>query len=279
MTDKRRTGMCLLFVAATALAEPAAPPVATSHPAERGLPTSVPTTSGDAEVDKLLDALEARGASIRGLSAAVEYRDVRFEPVEDVIIKRGEIFLRREQPQSKFLIHFTETDAGGVVNRGGEYYCFDGAWFIERNDKTKTVTKREIPPRLRTDPFRIGAGPFPLPFGQTRADMLANFSISRIPSQKDDPPSTDRLHCIPRPHTELSRKYLRVDLCVDRAERLPVRIEIERSVDENIIDVRFSKMNAGDAPAESRFAVDQGIPKEWTVNVEPLEEGAMPPPR
>lgn len=289
-----RIDLVLLFASAAAFGQattaphapavsPPAPPVitpaSTSQPAATPAPaTSVPTSSGDPAVDALLDRLEARGAAIRGLSTTVEYNDIRFNPVEDKITKRGELFFLRGEPNSKFLILFHETVAGGVTIKGDEYYLFDGAWFIERKDKGNSIVRRQIVrPNQRIDPFKVGQGPFPLPFGQRRGDMIANFTITKLPPRRDDPANTDCLHCVPRANTELARRYLRVDMWIDRSLELPVRIEVERSSDENIIDTRFTRLNPADAPAASRFQIDQGLGKEWSITDEPLDDVAEPP--
>ena len=114
----------------------------------------------------ILDRLEAKGQAIKGISTNVTYNDVRFEPVEEKIVKKGELLFLRGNPSSKFLIRFDETIAGGVKRPKPEYYLFDGRWMTERNDATKQIIKREVVREGQSiDPFKLKKGPFPLPFG------------------------------------------------------------------------------------------------------------------
>ncbi len=249
----------------------AAPAPATAPAAQR--------SSGDPIVDQLLDRLEARGRSIQGLSTRLEYRDVRTDPVPEEILRRGELLFRRLEPNPKFLIVFHETIAGGVVRNDPESFVFDGQWFVERHDRSKQIIRRQVVrPGERIDPFRVGQGPFPLPFGQTRADMLANFVITRKPQITEEIADSDRLDCVPRPESDLARKYRAVSMWIDRKLDLPVRIQAERIADDTILDVTFSKLNPHDAPAESRFRIDRPPGPDWEVREEPLPDRPAEPP-
>lgn len=257
-------------------------PAATTQPAPV---TTAPTTrsvsetlsSGDPKIDAILDRLESKGQTIQGLSTVLIYNEIRFEPVEEKVIKRGELFFRRGEPNARFMIRFDETVAGGVIQSNKEYYLFDGGWFIERNDRAKSVVRRQIVrPDQRIDPFKLGSGPFPLPFGQRRTEILANFVAKREPPRPDDPPDTDHINLVPRPNSELSQRYRRVDMYIDRRIELPVRIEIERLSDDSIVDVRFERLDPNDAPADSRFQIDRPTGKDWDFREEPLPPDAPP---
>jgi hypothetical protein len=231
-----------------------------------------PASSGDPNVDRILDRLEVKGQTIKGLRSSLTYKYVTVEPVEDEQVKEGELLFARTEPNSKFLVVFKKTRAGGVVRDTGEYFLFDGRWLTERNDKAKTIIKREIcRPGEKTDPFRIGQGPFPLPFGQKREDLLKNFRIALEDFTLGDPRHSDHLKCIPLPDTELAARYSRVELYVDRALELPVRIVTESARDGNRIEVDFKDVDVNEAPAGSRFSLDE--PKDFIVTTEPLPDG------
>jgi hypothetical protein len=193
--------------------------------------------------------------------------------VEDAQIKEGELLFAQAEPNSKFLIHFTKMIADGIVTRRGEYFLFDGEWLTERNDKARTIIKRQIVRRgERVDPFKLGKGPFPLPFGQKREDILGNFTVTLKRFELGDPRNSDHLHCVPRPNTELAAKYSRVEIYVDKKIELPVRIVTERITDGNRIEVDFKEIDTDEAPALSRFQIKR--PGEnldgFTVTEEPL---------
>lgn len=243
----------------------------TSAPAKESAGAEQPS-SGDAKVDAILDRLEEKGAAIKGLKCKLNYQYVSVEIVESRQIKEGELLFARGEPNSKFLVHFKKKIADGVVQETGEYFSFDGNWLVERNDRSKKVIKREIAREgEKTDPFRIGQGPFPLPFGQKRSDILGNFKVTLMPFTLGDPLQSRHLHCVPIPNTDLASRYARVEIYVDQRTELPVRIVTERLKDGNRIEVDFKDVDTSEAPAGSRFLID--VPEDFSVEVEPLERG------
>lgn len=240
-----------------------------TRPASQPAAGAAKPSSGDPGVDKVLDRLEEKGRAIKGLACKLTYKYVTVEPVEDSQTKEGELLFAVDEPNSLFLIHFTRLLAEGVVIDRHEYFLFDGRWLIERNDKARTVIKREIVrPGERIDPFKLGKGPFPLPFGQRREDILRNFKVAAAAFELGDPRNSDHLHCLPLPGTELASKYSRVEIFVDRTSELPVRIVTERVTDGNRIEVDFKDVDTNEAPAKSRFHVD--VPPGFDVSEEPL---------
>lgn len=227
-------------------------------------------SSGDPVVDDLLDRLDAKGKAVSGLSAKIIYRYVTTVPVESEQKKIGTLLFARGEPSAKFLVHFTRMVADGVVSANEEYYAFDGRWYIERNDSGKNVTRREIAAGgEKLDPFELGRGPFPLPFGQKRGDILRHFEVSLAKPQKDDPPHSKHLHCVPRPHSSMSDEYTRVEIFVDTKQDVPIRIVTERRNDKSRVEVDFIEVNLGDTPAGSRFNI--ATPKGFVETIERAE--------
>jgi hypothetical protein len=254
------------------------PPGAT-QPAEPSAGGAVQTdsihTSGDKEIDALLDRLETKGEAIKGLSCRLIWKHVIVDPVESRKVKAGQLLYARAAPgesNSRFLVHFDVLTADGETRRNNEYYAFDGRWLIERNDKARNVIHREVVrPGERRDPFRLGEGPFPMPFGQKRADILRNFTLSLAKFELGDPRNTTHLHCIPRPGTDLASKYTRVEMYINRSLELPVRIVSESLKDGSRTEVDFSDIDIGAAPAGSRFQVE--VPPGFEKRVETLSDG------
>lgn len=241
-------------------------------------PTSQPTTrpavpaqsAGDPVIDKILDRLEEKGRAIQGLECELVYQYITVFPVEDRQVKEGSLLFARMEPNPKFFVEFKKITAGGVVSNNPERFVFDGVWLTERNDKAKTIIKRQVVrPGEKVDLFEIGKGPFPLPFGQKRQEILRLFKVTLKPFEPSDPPGSHHLHCIPQANSDLADKYNWVDIFVDKTLDLPVRIVSERVSDENRIQVDFKAIDTHAAPAGSRFQIE--TPSDFTVTVEPLE--------
>ena len=226
-------------------------------------------SSGNPAVDAILDRLETKGKAIKGLSCRLVYTFVTVAPVGDKTTKKGTLLFARGDPNSKFLIRFTELIAAGVIDRHEEHFLFDGEWLTELNQKSKRIIRRQIARKgERKDPFELGKGPFPLPFGQKRAEILKQFTVTLMPFGLGDPLHSKHLHCVPRPNTELGRKYSRVEIYVDTRLDMPVRIVSERILDNNRIEVDFKTIDMNEAPAGSRFQIK--VPEGYDVTTEPL---------
>lgn len=268
--------VCITILAVTAAltACAAAGPEVKTSPRKASADVDGPLSSGDPKVDAILDRLEVKGRTIKGFKCDLTYRYVTVFPVESAQVKNGTLLFARAEPNPRFLIHFDTLIADGVRKETGEFFAFDGRWFIERNDNphARTIRKTEIVREgERFDPFRMdgkGRAPFPVPIGQKRSDIVRGFKVALKPFELGDPPGSDHLHCVPRPKTELAAKYARVELFIDRKLELPVRIVTERVRDGNRIEVDFSNLDLNEAPAGSRFQIDE--PKDYQVTIERL---------
>jgi outer membrane lipoprotein-sorting protein len=244
-------------------------------PAPAQTPTSAPSAdrpaeSVDPKVATTLDRLEAKGRDIKGVKCRVIYRYVTVEPIESAQEKQGELWFARGEPNARFCVHFQKLIADGVEKDTGEYFAFDGQWLTERNDRSKTIVRREmVRPGEHIDPFEIGKGPFPLPFGQKRAEILKNFRVTLEKFTLGDPLQSNHLHCVPLPDSALAGRFSRVEMYVDKKLELPIRIVTERLSDGNRIEVDFKNIDTNEAPAGSRFVIEQ--PKDFEVTVEPLK--------
>ncbi|MBK8271218.1 MAG: hypothetical protein IPK83_24040 [Planctomycetes bacterium] len=265
--------------------ERGAPPA--SQPNETSPPASQPTTtrptgnsaatqpsqysSGDPRVDAILDNLEVKGKAIKGFSCEIIHVHITTIPVDQAQKKVGRLLFARGEPNSRFLVHFTKSVADGVVSHNEEYYAFDGQWYVERSDTGKNVTRRQMTrDGEKRDPFQLGKGPFPLPFGQKRSEILRHFEVSLGGPEKGAPADSLHLHCVPRPQSSMADDYSRVEIFVDpkldvpahrHGAAKPTRVA-SRSISSNI--------NLNDAPAGSRFKVE--TPPGFVETVEKIED-------
>jgi outer membrane lipoprotein-sorting protein len=139
------------------------------------------------------------------------------------------------------------------------------------------VTRREIRREgEKSDPYKLGEGAFPLPFGQKKADILAEFEVTRVPETKDDPAQTDHLRLVPRPGTNTGRTYKTLDFWVDRSGEhagLPVKVVAGKKdgtgAVNSYIEISFSKIELNSGFSDSVFKIE--VPKDYEEIVERLE--------
>jgi hypothetical protein len=81
----------------------------------------------------------------------------------------------------RFAILFETRVFGTRLEDDPQWFIFDGQWLLEKQPKQKTYTKRQVvPPGQPFDPLKIGEGPFPIPIGQKRADIVARYSVELL---------------------------------------------------------------------------------------------------
>lgn len=234
---------------------------------------TAPAVAQSAEVEQVLDRLEREGEKINDLEADLRH-EVFDKLIEDKQVKTGWLKYRRGEPNAQFMIHFSRLDQGGVINENGEWYAFDGRWLTEAKAMTKQVVKREVVPEgERVDPFKLGEGPFPLPFGQKKAEMLEQFSITLAPPAPGDPKNADHLRCIPLPGSTFEEDYSQLDMFIDRTSNLPAKIVADQKREDKRVTVEFSnmKLNSG-LPASALLF---HAPASWPA---PVIERLQPPP-
>ncbi len=244
---------------------------------------AAPAVALDPEVDRILTTLEQR--DVRDLRARLTWqqRYVLGEE-DDTLTKRGEIWYQKGTPTGRFLIHFREKIVGGRKDALDERHLFDGCWYAELQSTTKTLVRREIrKPDDPTDPYKVGQGAFPLPFGQRKDDILREFAVVRVAAGEGDPPETDHLRLTPREGTETGRTYKELDFWVARGGAiagLPVKVQVAKKDGtgkvNSLITIRFE-----DAQLDTGFSAgvfELKPPPGYEVFEEPLEREAPPPP-
>lgn len=204
-----------------------------SQPASGSAPSSsskpVPS-AGDPVVDRILDRLETR--DVRDLHARIRW-EIAYPLDEDVDARLGELWYREDEPTPKFKAHFRERITGNRSDKGlDEQHLFDGRYLIELNSAGKTVTRREVRrPDDKSNPFKLGEGSFPVPFGQKKADILREFDVARVAEVKSARADADQLRLTPKPGSAMARDFQSLDFWVAREGRLaglPVKVSMTR---------------------------------------------------
>ena len=85
----------------------------------------------------------------------------------------------------------------------------------------------------KVNPFEIGRGPFPLPFGQKTADVLKNFDVSTRPPQAGD----------------LAIKLVFLFFSPNRPDMLPLHLQLLRGVASLFDSTLVARIAAAPGPA------------------------------
>lgn len=148
-----------------------------------------------ATADDLLARLETADKELRSLDADVLYQRV-FGLEGDEQERRGRLYYvdaktmtaeGKPAPGSrKFAIHFKSLKMGTQPAMAqDQVLVFDGEWLIEKQPPQQQIIKRQITRAGGFDPLKVGEGPFPLPIGQKRADILSRFEAELLPATRD----------------------------------------------------------------------------------------------
>jgi len=238
----------------------------------------------DDELDALLDQLETSAQDLRTFTADITYRKF-----DDLLSRRetrtGRIIYQSQPVEDapgaflrKFAIIF---DARIVNSRRHElhkHYIFDGRWLAEIDHENQIFIAREIvPPGETLDPLKLGEGPFPLPIGQQKEEVLKRFVV-----EKADPPIGGLLGglenvigivLVPRVGTPQAEEFRRVEVYYDRDALLPVGVEaVETGGNTKTVRLKNLQRNP-QLTDEQRAAVTMPEldPSEWTIEKRPWQ--------
>jgi hypothetical protein len=248
-------------------------------------PAAPNASAGDqadaAEVGTLLDDLERGAADLTAFTARVTY-DRRDELVGSTETRTGDLIYRLdpESRQKKFAILFDSLLVKNRLREESKHYIFDGRWLAEIDAKEKQFIKREIvPPGKTLDPLKLGEGPFPLPIGQPKAEVLARFDVTKaeVPQagRLKDLKNVDGLLLVPKPNTPEAEDYAKVELFYDRQTKLPVGIHtVDSNGDHKTILLENVQRNPKlDQSQLQKLSIEEPDPKQWRIDVRPWSDG------
>lgn len=242
-----------------------------------------PAEAVDPAARKLLDELERAGEKYEMIRADVEYV-VEDADLGDRESRTGWVAFRkgrdaepgREPTPSKFRVSFATLQQGQGPKLSVKLdYGFDGQWLTIIRHRTKRVQRIQVAAKgEKVDPFRLGQGPFPLPFGQAAADVLERFRVSTRAVRPDEPKGTDYLKLAVRPQFQKEMNFKRLEVWVDAKSRLPAKI-ICLDYSDKVTTVGFAKVQTHLKLDDSMFHMER--PRGYQVTIEPLRKAGGPP--
>ncbi len=226
----------------------------------------------DEQAVELLERIEKRAGEITSFEAAMRY-ELRQLLMDVVKVHNGRIYYLVKDNVVSFRIHFgdwLEWDIGddppAQARPYDEDYAFDGRWLTRRNGKFKTLQRQEIARKAKgPDDFRLGQGPFPLPFAIRKWDVLSQFEVVWQADKNED---REMLSLVPHEGGVFFEQYERVELWFRRADAVPVRIRTV-SRDHEVTIVTWSDININGDIGEDIFRLSP-TGEGWTVEETPL---------
>lgn len=244
-------------------------------------PTTAPTTDEgatplDPRVDRVLTLMQER--KVESLHASIRWQ-LRYEVDEpdEADVKQGALWYRQMEPTAKFKVSFDKKIVMGRSWPMDEEHLFDGRWYVEKNARANTVIRREIRrPDEKVDPYKLGEGPFPLPFGQAKQDIVDEFVVTWVERVADDPNETAHLRLVPREDTQTAQRYGEIHFWV-RTEGplsgLPMQVKASKKSGAGRIDSHLT-LTFSDVALNEKIDADVfeiRTPPGWQEQVEPLE--------
>lgn len=257
-----------LFLALAAQAPPAQPPV------------DVPPGAVDCgTVDQLLTRLERVGDEVRSFRAGLAYE--KYDAFLDEAEQRfGRLVLEGTGDGRRFAFLFDRFyDGGGREESMRDHWLYAGGWLTEANHDRKTFTKRQIvEPGKRFDPLKLGEGPFPVPFGQAKAEVEARFAVElcEVPPLPRLRSITDvcGLRLLPKEGSAMAKDTEKIEVFYER-EGLALRAIVLSGRNGDRTTVVFSRpaLNV-DLSAEDRalLALADPDPRDgWAIDIRPWQ--------
>jgi hypothetical protein len=250
-----------------AVASPATQPAASSPAASQ--PATQPA---DPNVVRILKELERVGEKYATLSADVRYL-VEHTLIGDEDLRTGQIIIARgggKGPDRLYVRFDTLKQGEGNTLKDKIEYALDGEWLVEAKDKIKTITRYQVaPPGQRVELFRIGKGPFPMPFGQKADDVLQYFEASTRPPVASDPNGTVYVKLVTRSQYREERDFLTAQMWLDATTFLPVKLVTENK-NKDITTATFSKVQPNEKVDDKLFIIENK--QGWNVIIRPYNE-------
>jgi outer membrane lipoprotein-sorting protein len=146
-------------------------------------------------------------------------------------------------------------------------------WLIDRDYPDHREIRRQVlRPGQKMNLLKLGEGPFPLPLGQDKGDVHKMFEVSKLPAGKDDPPGTIHARLTPKPGTQFEPKFKTIDVWVDPASRMPVKIE---TIDPNAVATRTTELkniHVNTKLTDEDFKLTPIDEKAWDIHEQPFED-------
>jgi len=207
----------------------------------------------DPQADQWLKRIEHKSRDVKTLAANLRYD--RNNGLTGSKQRRFGMLQYTAGPPARFAIYFDRLLTGRRPVQQNRWYVYDGQWLVEKQEDQKLFVKHRVAvpdpanPGRHRDPLALGEGPFPVPVGQRREEIVKRFNVRVMAPTEEDPANTVRLRLEPKPGHRIDFTY--IDLWYDRDTLLPRRVYAvdHDSQDEMVVDLSEMTINTPIAAA------------------------------
>jgi outer membrane lipoprotein-sorting protein len=199
-------------------------------------------------VDEILQALDDRGKNLKDFSADVVLSSTDDSTGESSSSSGKMVYQSKGNGDARIVVSFDKLQQGDHARKVDHRYLLDNGVLDNREYKELRETINHVmKPGQKLDLFKLGEGPFPLPLGQAKAKVHAQFDVAEIGPASDDPTGTVHLQLTPKPSSQFSNRYKTIDIWVDTATGMPRRIQTDdiNQTNTRTADLTNVKINAG----------------------------------
>lgn len=216
-----------------------------------------------AAVNDALDTLYTSGQSLKSLAADLSLENS--SDLGDKTTKTGSFVLQRVgDGDSRARVNFTQSKSGKRIFAERREYVLAGTDLIDRDYTAKKQVTRQIrKPGEKVDFFKLGEGPFPLPIGQSRADVLAQFDAAE--EKNDDPTALAVIKLTPKPKTAMADDFKWIRVTIDRQTKLPRVITTLSASAPERNTATLTNVRVNDAVKDEDFKLEPINPKGWDL--------------
>jgi hypothetical protein len=243
-----------------------APPINLNGPAQ---PAALDANS---TLDQILDALHQRGLGLKDFTADVTLQEID-ELSGDTSTWTGKTWYQAKgEGDARMRVQFDSKKVGSRVDKEAKVeYMLDKGWLIDRDYKRKIQVDRQVlKPGQKVNLLKLGEGPFPLPIGQPKEDVLKLFEVKKVDPAQEDPPGTVHLQLIPRRDSQFERRFQSIDVWVDTKTNFPRSIETSDRNGTGRRRTELSNIQINQGIGDQQFTLEK-VAEGWTMKSEEME--------
>ena len=223
--------------------------------------------------EDILDALNARGQGLNDFTADVSLAETDALNGETTTLVGKVWYQGKGEGDARMRVLFDKKLFGDKPQAGAKVeYVLDKEWLTDRDYKRKVEIKRQVlKPGEKINLLKLGEGPFPLPIGQPKEEVLKMFDVKKIGARDGDPADTVHLELAPKEKTQFARKFKKIDVWVENKTNFPRRIAtVDKSEAETrTTDLTNIQVNVG---LKDDAFVQEKIGEGWTQKSEQMDQ-------